>query len=164
MVQIDDHCCTQRCPEMSPLPQALSQGTPAQETSPFSLSCFLHLRRQHCEYSTGESRPPEPLPAEGPARDSGAIRFLGSVLTRLLAPERLRPLLPSGLNDYVPATPKRLLRLRPGGCSWDCTAYIILHRRCSTTSSKTSRVACRLLQQVTAQPVPPALVPPWGTF
>ena len=67
--------------------------------------------------------------------------------------ERLLRLLP-GVNE-------RLLRLLSGGRSWDCTANLFLHRYRSATSGKASRIAC-LFQLVTAQPVPPALVPPWG--
>ena len=69
--------------------------------------------------------------------------------------ERLIRLLP-GVNE-------RLLRLLLGDRSWDCTANLFLHRHRSATSGKASRIAC-LFQLVTAQPVPPALVPPWGTL
>jgi hypothetical protein len=51
-----------------------------------SLCCFTAfpspVLRAHL---WGEQVPLEPLPTEGPARNSGAIRFLGSVFTRPLA-------------------------------------------------------------------------------
>ena len=83
-----------------------------------------------------------------------AIRFLGSVLTRLLAP---------WTTTSSTSRRERLLRLLPGDRSWDCTANIFLHRPRSATSSKASRIEY-LFQLVTAHPLPPALIPPWGTL
>ena len=78
--------------------------------------------------------------------------FLGSVFTRLLASNRLCPLLPSGIPQ------KRLLRL-PSDRSRDCIANIFLYRHCMTTSNKASWIVC-LFQLVTAQLVSPALFRP----
>ena len=76
--------------------------------------------------------------------------------------ERLLHLLP-GVNErllrLLPGVNERLLRLLPGDRSWDCTANLFLHRHRSATSGKASQIVC-LFQLVTAQPVPPALVPP----
>ena len=73
----------------------------------------------------------------------------------------------SGVNERLlrlfPGVNERLLRLLSGDRSWDCTANLSLHRHRSATSGKASRIEC-LFQLVTAQPVPPALVPPWGTL
>ena len=75
---------------------------------PSPSAAFYNPHRKRCEHSSGESRPPKPLQRWDHARDSGAIRFLGSVLTRLLTPwsttsstsrwpnECLRPRLPGG--------------------------------------------------------------------
>jgi hypothetical protein len=57
--------------------------------------------------------PPEPLPAEGLARDSSAIRFLGSVFTWLLAQNHdvftnvmftIRPCAPTPPVDIIART------------------------------------------------------------
>jgi hypothetical protein len=102
--------------------------------------------------------PLEPLLAEGLARGAGNQVF----------GERLDTTARS-LNDYfvyflacpfVRTTTSSTSR-RDRSC--DCTANIFLHRHSSATSSKASRIAC-LFQPVTAQPVPLALVPPWGTY
>jgi hypothetical protein len=84
----------------------------------------IHLSSSLCYFSTfpspvlhahlrWEQVPPEPLPAEGPARDSGAIRFLGSVFTWLLAQNRdlftsvlftIRPCAPTPSVDIAART------------------------------------------------------------
>jgi hypothetical protein len=54
-----------------------------------SLCCFPAFPSPVlCAHLRQEQVPPEPFSAEGPARDSGAIRFLWSVFTRLLAQNR----------------------------------------------------------------------------
>jgi hypothetical protein len=66
----------------SPLPQLV-------KTPPFlPLLLFCIPITSAARIFRQEQVPPEPLPAEGSARDSGAIRFLGSVFTRLLAQNR----------------------------------------------------------------------------
>jgi hypothetical protein len=71
---------------------------------PLSLCLLLSFRIPiACTARTVPVRaePPEPRPAtEDPARDRWAIRFLGSVFTRLLAPVRLLRLRQLQTNDY----------------------------------------------------------------
>jgi hypothetical protein len=82
----------------------LHKGIPVQETSPsLPLSAASFRIPIACTARTVPARaePPEPRPAAGdPARDRRTIRFLGSVFTRLLAPERLLPLRRLQANNY----------------------------------------------------------------
>jgi hypothetical protein len=62
----------------------------------------LHLHCSHRAHDTGESRASGTLPCcWDPARDRRAIRFLGSVFTRLLAPVRLLPLRRQQANERL---------------------------------------------------------------
>jgi hypothetical protein len=80
----------------------------------FPLCCFStfssSMLRAHLRQ---EQLPSEPLPAEGPAQDSGAIRFFGSIFTRLLAQNRdvftgvlftIRPYTPTPSVDIAACT------------------------------------------------------------
>jgi hypothetical protein len=94
-----------------------------------SFYCFLlHLHCLHSAHGTGESR------ASGtssccwdPTRDRWAIRFLGSVFTRLLALIRLLPLHRLRANDYFTYSGSAL---RSSACI-DC---VRLHRLRSLTT------------------------------
>jgi hypothetical protein len=105
-----------------------------------SVCCFLlHLHHLHCAHGTDKSR------ASGtsscfwdPARDRRAIRFLGSVFTRLLAPIRLLPLCQWQTNERL--LPLRRLRANDyftysGSALWSsaCIDYVRLPRLRSLT-------------------------------
>jgi hypothetical protein len=69
---------------------------------------FSHFHRLHRAHGTGESRPPEPRPLQKIL--FGAIRFLRSVFTRLLAPKQT-----SSSSSWWPSPRERLL---PEGHPW----------------------------------------------
>jgi hypothetical protein len=84
------------------------------------------------------------------------------------SPEFPKRLLLDGLlyNYFLTAVRGITLRIRLllGGRSRDCTAYIFLHRHCTTTSTEVLPRLVWLIQRITAHRLPPAIAPPLGTL
>jgi hypothetical protein len=100
-------------------------------------------------HGTGESRASGTSPCcRDPAQDRRAIRFLGSVFTRLLAPVRLLPLRRLPVNDYFIYNGSAL---RSSACI-DC---VRLHRLRSLTMGDNGKSGDTVTQSSTGHSLKP---------